>query len=108
MWLMNGTTITSNVLVSMNVPSSWSIVGIGDFNGDGFTDILWRDTGGNVAIWFMNGSTITSISGLGPILRIPGIVISRSRRLRSRFPRDCDHAQHGLLVAEHRRGGEHN
>ena len=27
----------------------------GDFDGDGKSDILWRDSSGNVAIWFMNG-----------------------------------------------------
>jgi len=41
-----------------NVPTTWSIVGTGDFNGDGKWDILWRDTSGNVAIWEMNGTTV--------------------------------------------------
>ena len=43
-----------------NVPTSWSIVETGDFNGDGKSDILWRDTSGNVAIWTMNGGTVSS------------------------------------------------
>jgi phospholipase C len=29
-----------------------------DFNGAGSSDILWRDTSGNAAIWLMNGTTI--------------------------------------------------
>jgi hypothetical protein len=29
-----------------------------DFNGDGYSDLLWRDTSNNVAIWEMNGTTI--------------------------------------------------
>jgi len=29
-----------------------------DFNGDGKSDIAWRDTSGNVAIWEMNGTTV--------------------------------------------------
>ena len=37
------------------MPSNWTIVGTGDFNGDGKSDILWRDTSGTVAIWLMNG-----------------------------------------------------
>jgi hypothetical protein len=41
-----------------NVPTVWTIVGLGDFNGDGKTDILWRDTSGNVAIWEMNGTSL--------------------------------------------------
>jgi hypothetical protein len=33
---------------------NWAIVGTGDFDGDGSTDILWRDsTTGTLAIWFM-------------------------------------------------------
>jgi hypothetical protein len=38
-----------------------------DFNGDGRSDILWRDGGGNVAQWLMNGSTITGNSVIGTI-----------------------------------------
>ena len=29
-----------------------------DFNGDGYSDIAWRDTSGDVAIWLMNGTSI--------------------------------------------------
>ena len=38
-------------------------VGTHDFNGDGKSDILWRDTSGDVAVWLMNGS-IVSQSGV--------------------------------------------
>ena len=35
--------------------------GVGDFDGDGKSDILWRNsTTGQVYLWFMNGTTITS------------------------------------------------
>ena len=31
-----------------------------DFNGDGKSDILWRNNDGSVAIWQMNGATVTA------------------------------------------------
>jgi hypothetical protein len=45
--------------------TNWQIVGTGDFNGDGKTDILWRNksTGQNI-IWFMNGATYNSYGEL--------------------------------------------
>jgi hypothetical protein len=56
---MNGTSIlNASTSFVANVPRTWTIVGTGDFNGDGRSDILWRDTSGNVAIWEMNGTTI--------------------------------------------------
>jgi hypothetical protein len=38
-----------------------------DINGDGKSDILWKDTSGNVAIWLMNGLTIWSSGILGHV-----------------------------------------
>ena len=35
------------------VPVDWQVQGIGDFNGDGYSDILWRHDGRQVAIWYM-------------------------------------------------------
>ena len=41
-----------------NISTTWSVVGTGDCNGDGTSDILWRNAYGNVAIWLMNGSQV--------------------------------------------------
>jgi serralysin len=42
--------------------ASWSIAGVGDFNHDGKSDLLWRNTNGSLAMWLMNGTTIASSS----------------------------------------------
>jgi hypothetical protein len=51
-WVLQGTKIAQGVdlgPVSMN----WTIAGIGDFDGNGSSDILFTDTAGDVGIWLM-------------------------------------------------------
>jgi hypothetical protein len=38
-----------------------------DFNADGKSDIAWRDTGGDTAVWLMNGAKVTQSAGLGVV-----------------------------------------
>jgi FG-GAP-like repeat len=35
-------------------PLSWQVVGVGDFNGDGTSDIALTDEGGQVVLWYMD------------------------------------------------------
>src|SRR6266480_6706912 len=62
LYLMNGWTIASRGLVNIVKPSSfWELKGIGDFDGDGKADILWRSTAtGENYVYFMNGWAIAS------------------------------------------------
>jgi hypothetical protein len=69
-WLMNNNgTIKQIIGLNALPPAQWNIAGVGDFNGDGVSDILWRElTGGGVAIWTMkNDGTIGSITGIGSL-----------------------------------------
>jgi hypothetical protein len=68
-WLMNGTTITSTQTPTfqgnaVSPDQSWSVVAMGDFNGDGHQDILWRNSNGSLQEWLMNGATITASQAL--------------------------------------------
>jgi hypothetical protein len=65
-WLMNGTAITSSGGITFNgaavaPDASWHVVEIGDFNGDGKSDILWRNDSGAVAEWLTNGTAISQV-----------------------------------------------
>ena len=33
------------------VPLDWAIAGVGDFNGDGLADVLWRNQDGRIGTW---------------------------------------------------------
>ena len=51
-WLLKGTTIVQAVDLG-TVPLTWTIAGIGDFDGNASSDILYTDAAGDVAIWLM-------------------------------------------------------
>jgi hypothetical protein len=53
--------------VQAGTASSDSVIqDVGDYNGDGKTDILWRQTSnGAVSVWVMNGATVASTSSVG-------------------------------------------
>jgi putative tryptophan/tyrosine transport system substrate-binding protein len=65
-WFMSGTQVSSSVGLG-NVPTNWSVVGIGDFNDDIKSDIVWRDNVGDTAIWLMNGGLVSSAGSLGNV-----------------------------------------
>ena len=50
-----------------NVGVTWSIAHTGDYSGNGKADILWIDNTGNLAAWFMNGTSISAVVNYGNI-----------------------------------------
>src|SRR2546430_16742211 len=46
------------------VPNDWHIQGLGDFDGDGKSDLLWRHDSGQVYIWEMNGLGVKAEGGV--------------------------------------------
>ncbi len=60
-WFTNGQTVTSVGVVGTTA-GNWHIITIGplgDYNGDGMTDLLLLDSVGDVSMWLMNGTTVT-------------------------------------------------
>ncbi len=65
-WDLNGQQIinASNIGQASN---DWHIAGTGDFNGDGKSDILWRNDNGTVGIWDLNDQQIVHAFNLGEV-----------------------------------------
>jgi len=96
-WFMNGTNIVA-IESPGSVSPDWSVVGVGDFNGDGKANILWRHTSGMVYTWLMNGkrAPLDSAADLIPIrqsriteAKAACAPIPRSRSARDRTPRSA-------------------
>jgi serralysin len=68
LWYVIGSDITPKTITdyysgaAISVPADWSIAGTGNFNGDYFSEILWRNSNGTNAIWSMVGYSVFSAS----------------------------------------------
>ena len=64
-WYMNAgvpTTLRSPAVIYQGVSLDWQLVGTGDFDNDGQTDLLWwNKANGNVAVWYMNAGDPTTL-----------------------------------------------
>jgi hypothetical protein len=67
-WYMKGATRIGYAYLSAVTDLNWKIVATGDFNGDGWPDILWRHyLGGNNTVWYMKGVTHTGSASLSAV-----------------------------------------
>jgi hypothetical protein len=66
---MSGNNLVGGGPVSPNPGPSRHAIGTGDFNGDGFSDIVFQNTTGQPSIWDMNGATLI---GGDPVSPNPG------------------------------------
>jgi hypothetical protein len=58
-WYLDGVNVIGSAVLESVTDPTWEVGGLGDFNGDGKVDILWRfnGPGGYNIIWHMNGVT---------------------------------------------------
>ncbi|MHC4968121.1 MAG: FG-GAP repeat domain-containing protein, partial [Planctomycetota bacterium] len=73
LWLMDGRTLLpgSGPLPTVTHPA-WTVVGAGDFNGDGMCDVLWRHgIIGRNTMWLMDGTSKLPGSGALPEVNDP-------------------------------------
>ena len=63
--VVNGVGAGQNCSFFVDADNSGTLVRTHDFDADGKSDILWRNTSGEAGIWFMNGATISSTPSLG-------------------------------------------
>ena len=67
LWGMLNAQVASDTVLG-TVTTNFVVQGVGDFNGDGKIDILWRDiNSGALSIWFTNGTQVTSAASVGTL-----------------------------------------
>ncbi|ACL61110.1 GDSL-type esterase/lipase family protein [Methylobacterium nodulans] len=65
LWTMNSAQIVSSDHVTLNgavvAPGpEWSVAEMGDYGGDGYADVLWRNRSGQLDVWMMNGAQLVA------------------------------------------------
>jgi hypothetical protein len=65
-WLANanGSHSPNAANVLSNVSTDWQIAGTGDFNGDGYVDVMWRNVDGRITNWLgtVNGGFTDNVA----------------------------------------------
>jgi ELWxxDGT repeat protein len=72
LWVTNGTAagtheITSSINPSDLTPGPSPVEPVDDFNGDGVSDALWRNTSGEVDTWLMNNGQVNGGTAVGSV-----------------------------------------
>ena len=63
-WWLDGCNVvgTQSLSIGQVSDTNWRVVGSGDLNGDGNTDLVWRHrTEGWLAVWYLAGINVAAI-----------------------------------------------
>ncbi|MCK1305757.1 FG-GAP-like repeat-containing protein [Bradyrhizobium sp. 45] len=73
-WLMDGTQVTSESTIgTISASAGWRFSNLGDFNGDGKSDLLLlNDATHGVAVWLMDGTQVTANPQIGTMSAFAG------------------------------------
>jgi len=64
-WEMDGTSVIATATLPTPMGAgSWPLIGTGDYNGDGKSDILFQNNDGTPQVWVMNGTSVTATATL--------------------------------------------
>ncbi|MBY0336339.1 MAG: cellulase family glycosylhydrolase [Acetobacteraceae bacterium] len=61
---MQGAAATAQTALP-NPGAGWTLRGAGDLDGDGRSDLVWQNAGGDVVAWRMNGASVAAMASLG-------------------------------------------
>jgi hypothetical protein len=65
-WLLDGGAAPQSVPLQ-NIPATWSVAGVGDFNGDKRADLVFRQPTHRITVRLMNGTASGALANLGMI-----------------------------------------
>jgi hypothetical protein len=68
-WFMSGDDVLSSSFFSPNGTgdSGWKAIATGDFNKDNKTDLLFQHPDSSLAVWYMDGVTLSSAEFINPV-----------------------------------------
>jgi hypothetical protein len=72
-WLgaANGAWTVNDANALTGVPTNWHVAQIGDFNGDGRDDILWRSDTGGFSNWLGNAAGGFAVNDANALMTVP-------------------------------------
>ena len=67
-WLMRGADQVSSTLLTPSNPgdANWRVVASGDVNRDGKADLVFQHADGTLAVWYLDGTTLSSAALISP------------------------------------------